>query len=588
MATPTNMAQPPETDQQTIQPVAPPAPPPHGQLLNMIQGLAVGLGAFGKSIATGGREGGVADVQSYQEKQQAMDLREQENQRAQQRQTQELSESQARVAYNRASTNHMILQDQINLQKAPDEIQMAHTLNQKAMIDLYKEAGLSPMAAVLMIQGQDPQVHMQAVSSAANGDLVNNTAIPVHDNKAGQGGMTNLFSSDSMSHITFAKDKLAPVFGQESNMLAVTAARLGPDDPSVKQAKVMLEQAQQAPQMNGEDFFRHNVAFTNMLSNAVARKEAMLQSQKEIADTSKAQSEAVKSGAEAAVAAPLNAAKLTEQQAKASTAGPLARAQLSEAQAGATLKTEQAKQLQAQGNLGVTGDAYLQSLDPTHRALVSSIAKGQIEPGRMSYLLSKNPALISEVVQADPTFDTSKVASYASTYKEFTSTKAGTAGGQINAGETALKHLAELKDLNTVASHIPGTPAYNAYNNKADTVASELAKFYGDATIPAIASIKGTLTKTLPGNRDAAIQTQAQSMSDKFDSFKQQWKNAAPSAAYEAKMPYIDSAAQEALRRLDPRQSQQSATPSGADNEVYVSGKLVGHTVAGKYVPLGQ
>ena len=40
--------------------------------------------------------------------------------------------------------------------------------------------------------------------------------------------------------------------------------------------------------------------------------------------------------------------------------------------------------------------------------------------------------------------------------------------------------------------------AYTAYQNKADTVATELAKFYGDSTIPAIAAIKSTLTSQLP------------------------------------------------------------------------------------------
>lgn len=321
-------------------PVQNPGPPPdsHARLFSMIQGLGVGLGAFGKAIATQGREGGVEEVQNYQ-------LKQQQEAREEQKTQQELSESQQRILYNRALTNHMVLQDQINLQKAPDEISSAHLANQKALLDLYKEAGLSPMAAVLMIQNQPPDAHMNAVSQAANGDLVNNTAIPIHDNGPGKGGTTNIFSSDSMSHLTFSKDKIAPVLAQESNMLGVAQARLGADDPSVKQAKIMLEQAQQAPQMNGEDFFRHNVAFQNVLSNAVARQEAMLETQKKIADTSKAQSEAVKSGAEAGVAQPMEAAKLTEQQAKAATAGPLARAQLSEAQAGATLKNETVKEM---------------------------------------------------------------------------------------------------------------------------------------------------------------------------------------------------------------------------------------------------
>jgi hypothetical protein len=113
-------------------------------------------------------------------------------------------------------------------------------------------------------------------------------------------------------------------------------------------------------------------------------------------------------------------------------------------------------------------------------------------------------------------------------------------------------HLHELQQLNTATSHIPHTSDWTAYQNKADTVASELAKFYGDATIPAIKSIKDTLTSTLPGNRDAAIRTQARSMGDKFDSYEQQWKNAAPSAAYQAKMPTVSQNAKSARAALDP------------------------------------
>jgi hypothetical protein len=184
--------------------------------------------------------------------------------------------------------------------------------------------------------------------------------------------------------------------------------------------------------------------------------------------------------------------------------------------------------------------------------LVDSIGTGKIAPERMAYMLSRNPELLAAVTQKYPDFDGSKAAAYPSVYKEFTSTKPHTAGSALNAGATALKHMQELKALNTPASHIYGTPAYNAYMNKADTLSTELATFYGTNTIPAIAAIKGTLTATLPGNRDAGINTQAKSMSDKFDSFEQQWKNAAPSSSYEAPMPGIDQKAKEARAALDP------------------------------------
>jgi hypothetical protein len=182
----------------------------------------------------------------------------------------------------------------------------------------------------------------------------------------------------------------------------------------------------------------------------------------------------------------------------------------------------------------------------------------------MAYLLARNPNLVTAVTAKYPNFDTSKAESYPATYKDFTSGKTSVA---LNSGATALVHLKELNDMNTVASHIYGTPAYNAYQNKVNTVAPELAKFYGDTTVPAIDALKSTLAANLPGGRQAAIATQAKSMGDKFDSYEQTWQNAAPSAEYEAPMPGISDKAKEARAALDPayraREVQTQSLPKG-------------------------
>ena len=73
----------------------------------------------------------------------------------------------------------------------------------------------------------------------------------------------------------------------------------------------------------------------------------------------------------------------------------------------------------------------------------------------MSYILARKPELVQAVVQKYPDFDGSKAAAYPKVYDEFTSTKPGTAGAALNAGGTALQHLKELRDLNTVQSHNP-------------------------------------------------------------------------------------------------------------------------------------
>lgn len=233
-------------------------------------------------------------------------------------------------------------------------------------------------------------------------------------------------------------------------------------------------------------------------------------------------------------------------------------------------KAEMARtQVTQAGENARSKNAQAGSIDP---ALVDEVGTGKMAPERMSYMLAKNPQLLDAVAQKYPDFDSSKVSSYISTTKDFTSGKTSVA---LNAGGTALKHLNELKGLNTMESHVPGTPGYNAYENKADTVASELARFYGTDTVPGIASIKKSLTATLPGNRDAAIQTQAKSMGDKLDSFEQTWKNAAPSSAYEAKMPDIDAEAKNSRAKLDPDYAQRVG---GVEEPVYHGGKLIGYT----------
>ena len=196
--------------------------------------------------------------------------------------------------------------------------------------------------------------------------------------------------------------------------------------------------------------------------------------------------------------------------------------------------------------------------------LVDAMGTGHIPAERMSYILARKPELVQKIVEKYPDFDGSKAAAYPEVYKEFTSTKPGTAGAAINNGATALKHLQELHKMNTVASHIPGTADYKAYQNKLDTVAPELAKFYGDSTVPGIASYRSTLGSTLPGNRDAAIRTQAKSMGDKLDSYEQTWKNAAPSKAYEAPMPQIDDKAKAARAALDPNYKNRSVSAQNA------------------------
>lgn len=211
-------------------------------------------------------------------------------------------------------------------------------------------------------------------------------------------------------------------------------------------------------------------------------------------------------------------------------------------------KTPPSKAITRSRSGSQANEAYLKTLNPKVASLVREIGTGKMPLERFGYILTRNPALASMVAEAYPDFDGSKVQSYISTVKDFTSGKTSIA---LNAGATALKHMQELMKLNTFDSRIPGSADSKAFHNKLDTVVGELVRFYQmPSTNQSYDSMKGTLGGVL--NRDAAITSQINSMADKLASYAQQWKNAAPSSAYEAPMPHIDEKAKRALFSIDP------------------------------------
>ena len=209
-------------------------------------------------------------------------------------------------------------------------------------------------------------------------------------------------------------------------------------------------------------------------------------------------------------------------------------------------------------------------------SIVDAMGTGHVAADRWGYLLAKpeGQALVSKALAKYPDLDSSKIGSYAKNYPDWTSQKRGSTGGAVNAGATAFTHLNELLEMNNNASHVgigtKGTPSYVAYKNKVDTVVSELGQFYGNTTIPGLSDFKATLDSTLPGSREAAIRTQAKSMGDKMNSFEHGWYNLAPSAAYQAPIPWMDHDALVARAKLDPDFGKR--VPEGAVGQGKVKG----------------
>jgi hypothetical protein len=177
-----------------------------------------------------------------------------------------------------------------------------------------------------------------------------------------------------------------------------------------------------------------------------------------------------------------------------------------------------------------TGPEYLASLskeNPAMAANVRQIGEGRGAPPPAGARTPAALRLLGAVNLAYPEYDASRFPIYQKTRADFTS--GGQVAKSLNGGHTVLQHLAALQQLNTDASRIPGTKAHQAFQNQLDTLAPELARFYGNETVEGIAGYKSTLGSIL--NRDVAIQQQAKSMREKFNGFQTQWESGSPPGA---------------------------------------------------------
>lgn len=204
------------------------------------------------------------------------------------------------------------------------------------------------------------------------------------------------------------------------------------------------------------------------------------------------------------------------------------------------------------GGKGATGaGAGTGGAATTDDELLRQIGTGQIGIDRWDYILSrmKDPNFAKNIAEQYPDLDTSKIKSYVKTYQDYTS---GHTARQLNSGNTAIGHLADLYDLSTTGSAIPLTEAKSKYKELSATVVGELGQFYGESTIPGQARFEKGLDATLPYYRRAAIREQIHAMGVKMNSYMQQWENSAPSDQYHTPMPGISDSALKAWQRFDP------------------------------------
>jgi hypothetical protein len=113
-------------------PAAVPVAGPHARLVSMVQGLALGMDAFGTSLATRGKEGGVREVQQVQAEQQNQKIQAQQAAAAQ-------KNTQIQQQLTVADTNHKLAQNILFMHTVPNEMAQSDITVKKGKLDIVSQ-----------------------------------------------------------------------------------------------------------------------------------------------------------------------------------------------------------------------------------------------------------------------------------------------------------------------------------------------------------------------------------------------------------------------------------------------------------------
>lgn len=209
---------------------------PHAGLVNYIQQLAVGVGAFAQSAATGGKEGGPAAVQAFEANKQNMALKAQAAQNEAQDHALRMKTGVADYNIKQAQLAQMI-------QDMPQRHQLLSDEVQNSQLDLLLKKGVPIRTAVAHVEGQSTADHVAAVNTAANGDLTANYAIPTYGpNGPGKGGgSTSVVPSDGVMGMRVSADDVGPNLRALQGVVDEAKSVLGADSQTAKVAQGKLD-----------------------------------------------------------------------------------------------------------------------------------------------------------------------------------------------------------------------------------------------------------------------------------------------------------------------------------------------------------
>jgi hypothetical protein len=243
-------------------PIAAPTPGPHARLLAMVQGLALGADAFGKSIATHGREGGVQEVAQVQGEQQQQKI-------AQQQAAQAAKNAQIQQQITVADTNHKLAQNVLFMATLPNEIKKSDLgVQQQEQTVAAGKADLAKVQADFMSQfGMTPDQFNSMIGGA--------------DGAAPAGGVSPQARQN--------------VLGYAQQKVAAASKILRADDPYLVQAQKVLSDPNATPQ----DVFGAVASVNRQLG-----LQAQVQEQKSKKEAAEANSPVSKLGSPEALAQP--------------------------------------------------------------------------------------------------------------------------------------------------------------------------------------------------------------------------------------------------------------------------------------------
>jgi hypothetical protein len=187
--------------------------------------------------------------------------------------------------------------------------------------------------------------------------------------------------------------------------------------------------------------------------------------------------------------------------------------------------------------------AFRMTLNPEQQKVVDSVYDGTAGIGNMSLFLSRSMQtgqdIFGAVKATHPDFDATKVENFVTTVaKQFMSGKSGDAGFALTGMDTAMKHMRDLYDTDTLTAALPLTARSARRGALVNNVSGEIERsIYASSVAEREKGIVDTLNPANPATWNDALMQYAKNVMERYSSYQNQWLDNIPSQAYAKQMP---------------------------------------------------